>query len=652
MRTAKSLRLAGALAVAAGLAVLGLTAAPAVAVTGRTATASLGHAAGGSRSNVGATHSPQLLRQLAGGAGSASQVSSRLATPSASTGALSGALQGVDVASFQHPNGAAISWADVAAAGIQFAAVKATEGAYYPNPYALADLANAQASGLSTVAYAFASPNGNGASNSPVAQADYFLNFLGAAGRTVPLMLDIEYDPYVSTDKTNECYGLSPSAMVSWISAFSAELRSKTGRLPLIYTPPSWWSTCTGGSTAFGQTPAWVPAWGNVASPALPAGWASWSFWQYSSTGTVSGITTTGSTDLDQLNPAVLPLLDPGNQLYTSGSAARWQLQRADPVTGQVPSYSAAGLPPGVSVSSGGRVAGWPGKPGTYQVSMRATASGGGSGSVSFAWTVRPAPDAGPTGRVRLDLGGKCLNDAGNHAANLTPVTISTCSLSAAQHWTVVQDDTLRIHGKCLDIYHGGLASGTPVDIYTCNGGRGQQWRVGTGTELVNPASGKCLVDPAGSVTNGTRLRIGSCTGRPSVKWTLPAGPVVSQIPDQCLDDSGNSTVNGNPVDLRSCNGTTAQAWQPRPDNTVRLHGKCLDVYHAGRVSGTPVDLYSCNGAGAQQWRVAVDGAGTRLVNPASGLCLGDPADATANGTRLKMITCKAGDPGMNWRVR
>ncbi len=134
-----------------------------------------------------------------------------------------------------------------------------------------------------------------------------------------------------------------------------------------------------------------------------------------------------------------------------------------------------------------------------------------------------------------------------------------------------------------------------------------------------------CLSDPAGSVTNGTRVRIGCCTGRPGVKWILPSGPVLSEIPGKCLDDSGDGTANGNPVDLRACDGTAAQAWQAEPDATVRVHGKCLDVYHAGRVSGTPVDLYSCNGTGAQQWRVVPDGAGTRLANPASGLCLADP---------------------------
>ena len=70
----------------------------------------------------------------------------------------------------------AINWSQVAASGVGFAAVKATEGDYYQNPYALTDLAGAQAAGLSVVAYAFAIPNGNGSSNSPVTQADYLLN--------------------------------------------------------------------------------------------------------------------------------------------------------------------------------------------------------------------------------------------------------------------------------------------------------------------------------------------------------------------------------------------------------------------------------------------------------------------------------------------
>ena len=85
-------------------------------------------------------------------------------TPSlTTTAAVANYEQGVDISSWQHPSGAAIDWSQVAASGIRFAAVKATEGAYYPNPYALSDLAGAKAAGLSAVAYAFAVPTGTAA---------------------------------------------------------------------------------------------------------------------------------------------------------------------------------------------------------------------------------------------------------------------------------------------------------------------------------------------------------------------------------------------------------------------------------------------------------------------------------------------------------
>ena len=109
MRAAVSLRRVSALAAVGSLAVLGMTASPATTDSARAAvTAVAGQPQRADRSNVGATHSPQLLRQLAGPASAA--------RPSAIAGAIAGAAQGVDVASFKHPGGAAINWADVAAA--------------------------------------------------------------------------------------------------------------------------------------------------------------------------------------------------------------------------------------------------------------------------------------------------------------------------------------------------------------------------------------------------------------------------------------------------------------------------------------------------------------------------------------------------------
>ncbi len=272
----------------------------------RAAPATSGHAAGtADHFNVGAAHSPQLLKQLAGPAtraGPGRQVPG-LAAPATAKGA----RRGVDVASYQHPNGAAINWPRVHASGIGFAAVKATEGAYYRNPHALADLARARAAGLSVVAYAFAIPNGNGASRSPVTQADHLLRYLGTMSRRVPVMLDIEYNPY-----GRECYGLTARAMVSWISSFNSRVKAKTGRKPILYVPASWWAACTGGSTGFGQRHLWVPDYTTAPRPLLPAGWKTWSFWQYTSIGTVRGIQAPGHTDLDRANPATPPVL--GNQ--------------------------------------------------------------------------------------------------------------------------------------------------------------------------------------------------------------------------------------------------------------------------------------------------------------------------------------------------
>lgn len=324
----------------------------------------------GDRYNTGATHSPQVLRALAGHPG----------RPAA--GKIAGALQGVDVASYQHPNGAAINWTKVVASGIQFAAVKATEGDYYQNPYALTDLKDAEAAGLSVMAYAFGIPNGNGSSASPAVQADYLLAYLAKAGGPTPeILLDIEYNPYGS-----ECYGLSQSAMVTWIAAFDAEVRAKTGQDPVIYTPPSWWQTCTGGVARFRQVPLWVPDPNSKSSPILPAGWSNWAFWQYSSTGTVSGIA--AKTDLDQLNPGLIPLLDPGFQHGRAGAAVDIQVSPADPVTGQALTFTATGLPPGISISAAGLITGKPATAGKYRVIVHVTDGKGLSGSVAFGWAV------------------------------------------------------------------------------------------------------------------------------------------------------------------------------------------------------------------------------------------------------------------------
>jgi GH25 family lysozyme M1 (1,4-beta-N-acetylmuramidase) len=258
--------------------------------------------------------------------------------------------KGVDVASFQHPGGAPINWPRVAAAGYTFAAIKATEGDYYTNPWYGSDVTEAKAAGLYVTGYHFAIPNvspGAAQARYAVSHGDY-----AADGHTLPLELDVEYDPYVGIDHTNECYGLTPAQMVAWIGAFDDEAQRLTGQIPIIYTTADWWDTCTADSTAFGSGPLWVAAYA-AASPPLPAGRDDWTFWQYASSGTVPGIAAAGHTDVSYFGGGLVTVVDPGSQRSTPGASVSLQLSSLNAATGQALSFTARGLPPGLAVDAG-----------------------------------------------------------------------------------------------------------------------------------------------------------------------------------------------------------------------------------------------------------------------------------------------------------
>ncbi|PYC72736.1 hypothetical protein C7C46_25645 [Streptomyces tateyamensis] len=196
--------------------------------------------------------------------------------------------RGLDVSSYQGN----VNWSSVAANGGRFAYVKATEGTGYTNPYFAQQYNGSYNAGLIRGAYHFALPN----ASSGATQASYFVGHGGgwsADGKTLPPALDIEYNPYGAT-----CYGLSQSAMVSWIASFSNTVHNLTGRYPTIYTTTDWWTTCTGNNGGFGGTnPLWIARY-NTSPGTLPNGWSYQTFWQNASSGTFPG-------DQDYFNGAV-----------------------------------------------------------------------------------------------------------------------------------------------------------------------------------------------------------------------------------------------------------------------------------------------------------------------------------------------------------
>ena len=82
----------------------------------------------------------------------------------------------------------------------------------------------------------------------------------------------------------------------------------------------------------------------------------------------------------------------PGNQTGTVGTAASLQISASDSASGQTLTYSATGLPAGLSInSSTGLISGTPTTAGTSSVTVTATDTTGATGSAGFTWTVSAA---------------------------------------------------------------------------------------------------------------------------------------------------------------------------------------------------------------------------------------------------------------------
>ncbi|MFH9724157.1 lysozyme [Streptomyces sp. NPDC017254] len=187
--------------------------------------------------------------------------------------------EGVDVSSHQGN----VAWSTLWNSGVKWAYVKATEGTYYKNTSFNQQYTGSYDVGMIRGTYHFATPD----TTTGAAQADYFVNNGGGwskDGRTLPGVLDIEWNPYGAT-----CYGKTQAGMVTWIRDFVNRYKARTGRDAVIYTATSWWTQCTGNSSAFASTnPLWIARYAATVGE-LPAGWQYYTMWQYTSSGPTVG---------------------------------------------------------------------------------------------------------------------------------------------------------------------------------------------------------------------------------------------------------------------------------------------------------------------------------------------------------------------------
>ncbi|WP_067477989.1 glycoside hydrolase family 25 protein [Nocardia amamiensis] len=190
---------------------------------------------------------------------------------------------GPDVSSWQHPGGRMIDWFAVKRAGHDFAMVKATEGIHYVNPYFLADSLQMRAAGMARGTYHYARP-----ALPPEPQAAmYAAVALGQNGPLdLPPVLDLE-----------DSGGLRPPALIDWTRRYLGTVQALTGRVPIIYTYPSFWRTAMADTGEFAGYPLWIADYRGNPQPEVPGGWPTWTFWQTTDRGTIPGIA--GRVDLN-----------------------------------------------------------------------------------------------------------------------------------------------------------------------------------------------------------------------------------------------------------------------------------------------------------------------------------------------------------------
>jgi Putative Ig domain len=202
---------------------------------------------------------------------------------------------------------------------------------------------------------------------------------------------------------------------------------------------------------------------------------------------------------------------NPGNQSNETGATiSMWQIATgAEPMT-----WSASGLPPGLTISSIGLISGQPTTTGTYSVLLSATDGFGGVGSAGFTWTITPGPQLTSPG-----------NQAGTVNVAIAALHITASGGTAPYTWTAANLP------PGLSIDSSGWISGTPT----------------AGTQYVTSVQ---VVDAVGAANTVTFV------------WTVavPAGGLMVSAPfTSRTGDRTGTTIT--PITFTASGGGTGYTW-------------------------------------------------------------------------------------------
>ncbi|MEC1262553.1 GH25 family lysozyme [Bacillus swezeyi] len=180
-------------------------------------------------------------------------------------------IKGIDVSHWQGN----IDWKKVAADGIKFAFIKATEGTTLKDEKFETNVSGSNAAGIKTGAYHFAR---FGSKSEALAEAEFFLSVVKKVNLSYPLVLDLEVNQR----------NVSKSVLTDAAVAFLLEVE-KAGYFAMFYSGKSFLENCLDESK-LKPFALWVARYNSVLGRHAD-------IWQYSSSGKVSGIS--GNVDMN-----------------------------------------------------------------------------------------------------------------------------------------------------------------------------------------------------------------------------------------------------------------------------------------------------------------------------------------------------------------
>lgn len=170
-------------------------------------------------------------------------------------------VKGVDVSSYQGE----IHWDTLAAQGISFAFIKATEGSSFVDPYFSHNFSQAQDTPLAVGAYHFFSYDSEGRT-----QAENFIRTVPPFAGMLPPVIDLEF--YGDKERNPP----ERTAVEKELTAMLTRLEEHYGQKPIIYATEKSYRLYLAGEYA--DYPIWIR--NVITRPTLSDG-RDWAFWQY-----------------------------------------------------------------------------------------------------------------------------------------------------------------------------------------------------------------------------------------------------------------------------------------------------------------------------------------------------------------------------------